>query len=176
MATAVAAWQALTQEQQSAWSAYAAARPRRDRLGQTRELSGYAAFTSAALAQISAFGFGTPTDPPQIDSPFVLLTLDMSVDNTGLLTIAWTNTPRAIGQPGHENAILLDKGSAVSAGVTFGPGPHGWRRLVRIGLAVSSPVSWPSGFVSGQTFFWRSREYRDDNVIGPPIIGRLTVP
>lgn len=162
MALAVAAWQALTPAQQSAWAAFGARIRRVDRLGQTHSRTGYAAFISCFISTDAVMGAPGPNDPPDI-GVYQVETVDVTTDAFAALSITWAYSPSAL-----DNYLRFEISQAVSSGVTFGPGPRGWANLTSAIVSAVQPFTLASGRLPGDWFFIRVREWRNPD-------GALTV-
>lgn len=97
LSTAARAWQALTQIQREAWSAYAVANPVLNRLGQSITLSG-AAYHNRLNAKIRDFGGTAILVPPSTAGPVALATLTMSSNTATGVVLAYTATPLSASQ------------------------------------------------------------------------------
>jgi hypothetical protein len=177
-AAGVIAWQGLTDEERATWRAAAASQRRQGPLGP-HTLSAYQAFMSAYLSQASA-GV-VPSLTPAPESLFRLRTTSLFCTLFAALAQvhlqAFSNLHVGAGTPGSANKVLMDiSGSTVSTGVTFAPGRHGWKRLQVFALTDFMDVSALTTYLTGDTFFIRIREWRDDFVIGPATIQRVTCP
>lgn len=117
LATASAAWRALTAPQRAAWEAYAAATPVTNSLGQTVFLSGAQQYVASASFFLQVNGGAVtdaPTNPGRIAIGSPTIVIDASAS-----TIVIASVASAVDQ-----AVIVQLGDAVSAGVSFFAGPY----------------------------------------------------
>ena len=173
MASAVAAWQALTLDEQRAWSMYSDQRPRAGRLGP-RTLAGYNAFTASFLA-LDAAGV-TPGTTPPAPGVFRLKSVALTAGLAQFVNIVAFAKHAGAGDPGFNNKLLCDtSGAPVSTGITFPPGRNGWKRQHVFTVTDSMFVAFATPFASSDVIFTRVREMAEDGTIGPPWWTRLTL-
>jgi hypothetical protein len=93
MQTASSQWRGLTEAQRDAWTAWASANPIVDRLGDSRILSGIAAYNSLST-HLLQLGLASVATPPVVAAPVSLLTLTLTADiGAGNFEIIYTTTP-----------------------------------------------------------------------------------
>lgn len=96
--TTSSAWRSLTEAQRDAWSAWAAANPIVDRLGDTRILAGNPAYSSLNVRRLQ-IGLASVATPPTVAMPNGLTTLTLTADiGAGNYELIYTPTPAGAAQ------------------------------------------------------------------------------
>lgn len=124
-------------------------------------------------------GLTLPTAAITTESRYRLneVTLGVTALGPDVTIFAPANVHVASGEPGYDNHLVLDvSGGAVSTGVTSAPGRHGWKQITSFLVTDFMDVSASVSFTSGDTFFARVREVRDDLEQRVVMVSRLTVP
>lgn len=168
--TCAAAWsQTLTQPQRDAWTAYAAAVPYVDSLGEPRFIPPLAMYCACNVPRLQA-------GLTRVDAGPVVLVMAVMTQPTYTITapstgsLAFTNADAWAGEVG--GAMLLRVSRGYGVGINYFRGPYRYAGKV-LGAVVppTSPVSIapPFAVVAGQRVFYAVRTCRADGRISGPL-------
>lgn len=153
LASASAAWTALTQTQRDSWTRFGGIRSNTNRLGQQKILAGIAAH-NAIYTRMSRAGLTPLTEPPIGTDPDALASATGTYDiGTGTSTIAYTPTPL-----GADDALWVEAAVVDSPGIEY---VANVQRLVAItAAAAASPYDYQAAV---------------EAVFGPLVVGQKVV-
>jgi hypothetical protein len=169
---ASSAWASLTVINQAGWTAYAAAHPITDSLGQSITLTGQQMFVSCAT-QLKNCGQAYPTLPPASSSVAGAGTPTLTAVHSGAITL----TPAGLGAS--TDFQLVAFAGPVSGGVSFQK--TFWQDTVVAGnsvVPIVATTSYTTQFgpiVAGQRVFYKVTPVNQYGVTGTPFIGFATV-
>ncbi|KKN23248.1 hypothetical protein LCGC14_0906930 [marine sediment metagenome] len=114
MASVSQGWQSLTAAQKLAWNVWATTNPVLNRLGQSVNLTGHAAYVGVN-ARLSAVSVALITDPPIAAAPAPLTYVELAADiGPGVFEFTFAATPIAAADTLWTKACVLD-----STGINF---------------------------------------------------------
>ena len=167
---ASAAWQSMTTALQSAWTAFAAAYPVVDSLGQSVTLTGQQYFIGLQTSLMNAgqpinTDIPTNTETPPIDTPVIY------ADDTGTVI-------GGVGSvtPGDFNLLAISK--ILSNGVNFNKAFSQFAILVEDGEVTDLSDAYANQFgapVTGRKLFARFKEVNSSGMSGPDLIVQTPV-